>query len=221
MKKILSVILLASLFSVPAFSQDAEESSAADEAKKEETKEKKGYKYDSYMMIGVYGGLDYFLSAQNSTENFGFFMKMPMHKAWGVEANVGSYDIPITSYTLESISYSGHGTEEYSTIGLDVLWFAPVLKRQLQAKMGFDYYRLIRGTIADSPGAAAGNCGTNYQICYNCKPNLFGINMGVNLDVPLHERFYVASSLMIKYILNHSSESIPIEFRVGLGYRLK
>lgn len=220
MKKIFSMILLLSIVSYPVWSQDAGNANDNNEASQEEGKDKKSYEHDSYMMLGVYGGLDYFLSAENSTENYGVFIKMPMHKAWGVEANFGSYDIPITSYKLNSVTYSGHGTEEYSTLGLDVLWFVPILKRHFQVKAGFDYYRLIRGTIADSPGAAAGNCGTNYQICYNCKPNLFGVNLGVNLDVPLYEKFYMTSSLMVKYILNHESESVPIEFRIGLGYRI-
>ncbi|GEM_PF-1721852 len=222
MKRVITSFVLAGFLFVlnPVFAQETAPK-PENETKTEDKSTGKEYKYTSYMMLGVYGALDYFIAAKDSTENTGIFIKLPMHKAWGIEANYGSYVIPITSYNLNTVSYSGFGEEEYNTIGLDVLWFAPFLQRHFQVKGGFDYYRLIRGSIANGPGAATGGCGTTQQICYNCSPNLFGVNVGVNLDVPIYEKFYFTTSFMLKYLLNHQAESVPIEFRVGLAYRLK
>ncbi len=205
MKKLLT-LLLAALISYPAFAQ--------------QTTEKKNNLGEAYSLFGLYAGFNYFPTAQNSNSNMGILGKFPIGKRFGVEAILGNYTIPIKSYQSGTQSYNGHGEEYYLQIGASFLYYLPVMQRMVQAKLGFDYYDFQGGRIADNPGATAGSCGTCYQMCSNCMPSLFGLNAGMIIDVPLYKEITLTSSFAVRYLLNHGSEMIPLDFRVGIGYKI-
>ncbi len=205
MKKLLTLLLTA-LISYSAFAQQA-------------TEPKKALG-EAYSLFGLYAGFNYFPTIQNSNSNMGIFGKFPVGKQFGIEATLGDYTIPIKSYKNGTQSYSGHGEENYLQIGASFLYFLPVMNRMVQAKLGFDYYDFQGGRIADNPGTTAGSCGTCYQMCSNCMPSLFGMNTGLIIDVPLYKEITITSSFAIRFLLNHDSETLPLDFRVGIGYKI-
>ena len=223
MQKTLCLILFLLLaFSLNVWSQDAKDAESAKDTQ-DELNEKVRPEVKTHALFGADVGATYFFGANNTKENIGVFMKVPFYRSHGVL--IGAYwsQVPITAYTLGDLSYSGFGEEEYISVRLDYVLFMPFLSN-LQASAGLDYYKIIRGGIADRPGledTEDTGFGVAEPICHECSPNLFGLNLAANLDIPLFERFYALVNTGLRYILNHPSDDIGVtwEFRIGLGYR--
>jgi hypothetical protein len=174
---------------------------------------------EPYTVVGVYFPLLYFIEKKDSSENVGLRFKLPVKKDYGIEIGVSTFEIPIDSYSLGTVSYSGFGEEIYTNVYLDFIYYMPFY-RYLQAKGGLDYYRYITGTIADNPTGI--NAGTLYTEQENSIENQFGFNIGAGLDVPLFEKFLVMTGIAYRFLFSdqQSTDFGILEFNIGLGLRL-
>jgi hypothetical protein len=176
----------------------------------------------SYMMVGGFMALDYFFSAGDTTENYGILVKAPVNNSIGVQASLGSFNIPLENYTPGggAAITNGFGHEEFANLQLDFLYYF-AFNRHFQIKAGFDYYRYVRGEIINEDTAANGSCGQVVTTCYKCAENLFGMNLGLNMDVPIYKDLYLMSQFGTRYIFNSNTESFPfLELSLGLGFKI-
>lgn len=175
-------------------------------------------KTTTYTIIGAAASLNYFLIEDSKPSVVAMF-KTPLYKDHGFEMDLGTFNVPVTSYSLGSASYSGFGEENYLNVGVNYVYFFPFY-RNFQLKAGLDYYHFLNGSIADSPTGA--DCGTLYTMCKNCIGNMYGLNIGVNLDVPLFDQVYAMTNVSYKYLLIHDQHKKGVvDMRIGLGYKLK
>jgi hypothetical protein len=176
-----------------------------------------------YTIVGVNATIPYFLSAKNSSENAGLIIKLPIKNSWGAEFAYTGFDVPVTEYSVGDFEKKtdAYGTEEYENLRLDILFYLPAF-RYLQIKLGVDYYRFVRGEIYDSPSdGTTYDTGDGYPMVHQAKKNLFGVNAGVNIDVPVYSKFFLMGSVGFRYIVTGDSpESMAADFSLGLGYKI-
>ncbi len=191
----------------------------AREKKDKGAKESRKSSEPAYAIVGVTFPFLYFITMNDSSGNLGLVFKLPVTNNYGIEIGATTFTIPITSYSLGTASYTGFGTESYTGVNLNFIYFLPVY-RYLQLRVGLDYYRYIRGNIASSPTGAHG--GTVYTEHYNTQKNHFGLNAGVNLDIHVHKESYVMTGITYRYLLSsHDSTTAGIlEIKVGLGRKI-
>ena len=219
MKKLLAVLtMLMLIVSVNVYAQE--------DSTPQETKDTKL----SYMMLGLYAPFMYFPAPKDSSINYGLTLKAPVSNYIGVQLSLGSITVPITEFTINDsasttgkLKLEGYGEEKYRNYQLAVLGFMP-FHRYMQIKIGVDYYEYQRGFIArfdTQPATTNRDCGVVYTECTNCMSDLFGINAGINLDVPLYKQFFAMAYAGYRYIITkHPSGSSIIEFTLGVGYKL-
>lgn len=177
----------------------------------------------SYMAIGFHLPFMYFIEAEDgSMESGGITLKAPVSKAFGVQFSINKLVVPIKEYTLNTVSRTGAGEEEFLNLQLGFLYFMP-FHRFLQAKIGLDYFKFENGYIADNPtGTTGDDCGVLYTHCKNCAKDLYGVFIGLNLDVPIYDRILIMTALSYHYILNDhpSMDKGFVNFNLGIGYRI-
>lgn len=178
----------------------------------------------SYMAVGFHIPFNYYIKAEDgSMERYGITFKAPINKIFGVQFSINQLIIPIKEYELNAVSRSGNGEEEYTNIQIGFLYFMP-FEKYMQAKVGVDYLKFQNGYIAANPAATAAdpNCGTVYTHCVNCAHDLYGVFLGINLDVPIYERLLILSGLSYHWILNDhpSTKNGFVNLNLGLGYKI-
>jgi hypothetical protein len=48
---------------------------------------------------------------------------------------------------------------------------------------------------------------------------MFGVHVGINIDVPIYKKLYLMTSFMYRYLfIHHQNKAGDIEFSLGLGY---
>ncbi len=220
------MILLLSLTTVFAMMAGAfAEDKPVQDTDKEQKQEKKVD--PTYMLLGLQVPFFYYLSDQKSTINTGLLFKAPAGNDFGVELAFNKIMVPIKEYSVGGVDYRGAGEENFLNYRLDLLYYFQFF-RQFQVKFGFDYYQyqdgFINHTLGGSNYAGFGvDCGTTYVLCKRCVGDQYGINIGLNLDVPIYKDFYAISSLGYRYILsdNDALNAGIIDFTLGIGYRIR
>jgi len=257
MKKMTCLMLAFLLIAGSLWAQDAQEEASAQDAQSNQSAQEVSDNQEAavakdltaadiyqvpQMMVGVDWGADYFFGAATAKTSTGVFMKVPFTSMHGIQLGASWFTVPIDSYQLNNgntafaatsgdAAYVGVGTHEYVNYSLSYLFYVPDM-RNVQIKFGLEYYQFIRGGIAYNTdagdGTTTGNaCGTLTPICYSCMPNIMGLNLGVNLDIPLNEKLAVVSSVGTRFFMNSqynddnshgSREWATAYFRIGLGY---
>jgi len=215
MKKILLSIFIMCFLLSPLFSQNI---STPLVSPNNESTPNVG-KTKSYALIGANYEIFYFIAPQKSTEDYLLTTKMPLNNYFGAELGLGAFNKPITTYSIGSTNYTGMGREEFTHITLNILYYFWFLK-ELQLKIGFDYYKFTGGWIQVNPTAITS--GYIIEMYKNWSENLLGINMGGNLDINIYNEFYVSTTLLYRYVFltDNITKNGFISFSIGLSYKL-
>ncbi len=206
-------ILLVIIFSFCAltlYAQEAPEIEA--EIEEEET---------SYGLIGIRYNMGFFGQGprrltSSAGANLGISAKIPFTTAFGIELGLQGLTVPINmagamTFGTNIVTGTVKGAMSFTEIDFNVIYYMWFLKT-MQLKMGLSYLE-----FSDSNVALDGN-NVGWDEDWYLPDNNFLFTLGLAIDLPLFEQFYLMSGIGFKLFFDTTYGSI-ITIDIGLGYK--
>ncbi len=215
MKK-LSVLLVV-IFSLCTLTLHAQEAVEAEIEEEGET---------SYGIIGLKYNMGYFGTAptrlfSGAEANLGITAKIPFSSGFGIELGLAGLTLPVSMIAPLMIYTSPtnvgtntgliKGTMNFTEIDFNVIYYCWFLKT-LQIKLGLGYLDFTDQDLS-LEGVAVGWDEDHYL-----PDNNFVFNLGISIDLPLFEQFYLMSGVGFKMFFDTTFGSV-IGIDLGLGYQ--
>ncbi len=165
----------------------------------------------SYGLFAIKYNMGYF-NTKTAEAALGISAKMPFANAFGLELGLAGLRKPVDT-TVGTTNVKG--TINYTEIDLNVIYYFWFIKT-IQLKFGLGYLAHNDSDLAFTDVVTSGVVVPNDEDHY-VPDNNFLFNFGLNIDLPLFEQFYLASTIGGKIYFEGADCSA--EIGIGIGYR--